>query len=80
MHVIDKQDLPVAIADESGFELRMREEGDMIVNLVPLPAGDVFSWAPGHVPGALEDAEYVDFAPPAAFLQLMAHVQGRPGA
>jgi hypothetical protein len=119
MHVIDKHDLPVVIADESGFELRLREEGDMIVNFVTAPvgtdmapmfvglpddrcqcqhwgfvlkgriytdgadgrteyaAGDVFYWAPGHVPGILEDAEYVDFAPKQEFMHLMEHVAAK---
>ena len=34
-------------------------------------AGFVFHWAPGHVPGALEDSENVDFAPETEFLQLI---------
>ncbi|WP_207839706.1 hypothetical protein [Williamsia soli] len=34
-------------------------------------AGDVFFWAPGHIPGAIEESEYVDFAPKVAFEELL---------
>jgi hypothetical protein len=116
MYVINSNDLPVALQD-GPFELRMREEGDMIVNFVKMSAGadfapaftglpddrcqvphygmvlkgrvytdsaegrqeyragEVFYWAPGHVPGALEDSEYVDFAPKEGFLHLIEHVR-----
>lgn len=120
MHTISAHDLPIVLQDGE-FELRMREEGDMIVNFVKMPAGadfaepfaqleggrcqcphcgyvlkgriytdseagrqtydagDVFYWAPGHVPGAIDDSEYVDFAPKAEFLELIDGVRKAMG-
>ncbi|MDI9913975.1 hypothetical protein [Rhodococcus sp. IEGM 1379] len=46
------------------------ESGRQIYN-----AGAVFYWAPGHVPGAIEDSEYVDFTPKAEFLELIEGVR-----
>lgn len=34
-------------------------------------AGEVFYWAPGHVPGAIDASEYVDFAPKHEFEVLL---------
>ena len=35
-------------------------------------AGEAFHWAPGHVPEALEDSEYVDFSPTEGIEELIA--------
>ncbi|MCZ4614080.1 hypothetical protein ACQGAO_24045 [Rhodococcus sp. 1.20] len=35
--------------------------------------------APGHVPGAIDDSEYVDFAPKAEFLELIDGVRKAMG-
>ncbi|MFE6285706.1 hypothetical protein [Streptomyces sp. NPDC057877] len=42
-------------------------------------AGQAFYWAPGHVPVALEDVEYVDFSPTADFERVVDHVKARMG-
>jgi hypothetical protein len=42
-------------------------------------AGDAVYWAPGHVPVALEDVEYVDFSPTEEFNPVVAHIQGAAG-
>ena len=33
-------------------------------------AGEAFYWAPGHVPVALEDCEFIDFAPNDAYAEM----------
>jgi hypothetical protein len=38
--------------------------------------GQAFYWAPGHVPVALEDCDYVDFSPTAEFDQVIDHIRG----
>jgi hypothetical protein len=40
-----------------------------------VPARTAFYWAPGHIPIALEDSEYVDFSPIAEFRALVEHMQ-----
>jgi hypothetical protein len=40
-------------------------------------AGEAFYWAPGHVPVALEDTEYVDFSPTAELGKVVAHISGQ---
>ena len=42
-------------------------------------AGDAFYWAPGHSPEALEDTEYVDFAPSLQWNKVLEHVRGPSG-
>lgn len=42
-------------------------------------AGHAFYWAPGHVPEALEDCEYVDFSPTKQFNVVIAHVRSQMG-
>jgi hypothetical protein len=37
-------------------------------------AGQAFYWAPGHAPEFVEDAEYVDFSPTAAFDAVIQHI------
>ena len=37
-------------------------------------AGQVFYWAPGHAPEALEDSEYIDVSPSAEFEKVIAHI------
>ena len=37
-------------------------------------AGQVFYWAPGHAPEALEDSEYVDFSPSADLARVVEHI------
>jgi hypothetical protein len=37
-------------------------------------AGQAFYWAPGHAPEFLEDTEYVDFSPTAAFDAVIQHI------
>lgn len=39
-------------------------------------AGQAFYWAPGHVPVALEDCEYVDFSPTRDLARVVEHIQG----
>lgn len=52
--------------------LRMRTpEGDH-----EYVAGQAVYWAPGHVPVALEDTEYVDFSPTKEFNAVVSHLQG----
>ncbi|MDO0934043.1 hypothetical protein QQY66_20985 [Streptomyces sp. DG2A-72] len=41
--------------------------------------GQAFYWAPGHVPLALEDCEYIDFSPTAEFDQVIDHVTSQMG-
>jgi hypothetical protein len=118
MRTIDPTDIPLVPGLPPGGELRMREEGDLMVAYVKLPAGadatelfkglpdgccqcphwgwmisgrvitkdahgqiveyppgQAFYWAPGHIPLALEDSEYVDFSPIAEFRALIEHMQ-----
>ena len=42
-------------------------------------AGDAFYWAPGHVPVALEDCEYVDISPTDQLEAVIGHVTGSHG-
>lgn len=43
-------------------------------------AGQAFYWAPGHAPEFVEDAEYVDFSPTAAFDAVIQHLTAQsPG-
>ncbi len=37
-------------------------------------AGQAVYWAPGHVPVALEDTDYVDFSPTAEFMPVIDHL------
>lgn len=36
--------------------------------------GQVFYWAPGHAPEAIEDSEYVDFSPSADMERVLKHI------
>ncbi|MEU5657556.1 hypothetical protein ABZ802_18300 [Streptomyces sp. NPDC047737] len=36
--------------------------------------GQAFYWAPGHVPEALEDCDFVDFSPTKEFDQVISHI------
>ena len=40
-------------------------------------AGQAYHWAPGHVPMALEDSEFVEFSPTEDFKQVIEHVVAR---
>jgi len=52
--------------------LQMRtKDGDQVYE-----AGQAFYWAPGHVPVALEDCEYVDFSPTEEYDRVIKHVSG----
>jgi hypothetical protein len=42
-------------------------------------AGQAVYWAPGHVPVALEDTEYVDFSPTEEFTTVIDHIRGQGG-
>lgn len=42
-------------------------------------AGQAVYWAPGHVPIALEDTEYVDFSPSEEFTRVLDHVRSQAG-
>jgi hypothetical protein len=42
-------------------------------------AGQAVHWAPGHVPVALEDTEYVDFSPTEELITVVDHVRGHGG-
>jgi hypothetical protein len=42
-------------------------------------AGEAFYWAPGHVPEALEDCEYVDFSPRKEFEEVIGHIKENLG-
>jgi hypothetical protein len=48
------------------------KDGDLVYE-----AGQAVYWAPGHVPVALEDSEYVDFSPTAEFNQVVDHIRGQ---
>jgi hypothetical protein len=48
------------------------KDGDMVYE-----AGQAVYWAPGHVPVALEDSEYVDFSPTAEFNQVVDHIRAQ---
>jgi hypothetical protein len=37
--------------------------------------GQAFYWAPGHVPVALEDCDYVDFSPTDKFSDVIDHIR-----
>lgn len=51
--------------------LRMRTaDGDHVYR-----AGQAVYWAPGHVPVALEDTEYVDFSPTEEFTRVVDHIR-----
>jgi len=39
-------------------------------------AGKAFYWAPGHVPVALEDSQWIDFSPTELFDKVIAHIGG----
>ncbi|CCK29932.1 hypothetical protein BN159_5553 [Streptomyces davaonensis JCM 4913] len=42
-------------------------------------AGQAYYWAPGHVPLALEDCEFVEFSPTEDFDKVIAHVKAQAG-
>lgn len=42
-------------------------------------AGQAVYWAPGHVPVALEDSEYVDFSPTKEFTEVVEHIKAAGG-
>lgn len=42
-------------------------------------AGHAVYWAPGHVPVALEDTEYVDFSPTEEFNAVVNHIRAQAG-
>ncbi|HEY9328276.1 MAG TPA: hypothetical protein VIS09_08580 [Streptomyces sp.] len=53
--------------------LKMRtKHGDEVYE-----AGQAFYWAPGHVPEALEDCEYVDFSPTREFNEVIDHIKSQ---
>ncbi|WP_093799424.1 hypothetical protein [Streptomyces sp. Wb2n-11] len=53
--------------------LRMRtKDGEEIYE-----AGQAFYWAPGHVPEALEDCEYLDFSPTEEFNEVVDHLKSQ---
>jgi hypothetical protein len=55
--------------------LRMRTKaGDEVYE-----AGQAVYWAPGHVPVALEDTEYVDFSPTELFSEVVDHIRSQTG-
>lgn len=42
-------------------------------------AGQAYYWAPGHVPVAVEDSEFVEFSPTGDFRQVIEHVVSQAG-
>jgi hypothetical protein len=53
--------------------LQMRaKDGDTVYE-----AGQAVYWAPGHVPVALEDTEYVDFSPTEEFTPVVEHIRSQ---
>ncbi len=50
MHTISAHEPPIVLRDGE-FELRMREEGDLIVNFVEMPAGAGFAEPFSHLGG-----------------------------
>ncbi|WP_200834565.1 hypothetical protein [Amycolatopsis alkalitolerans] len=42
-------------------------------------AGQAVYWAPGHVPVALADTEYVDFSPTTEFAEVIDHIRAQAG-
>jgi len=59
-----------------GYMLRGRLEMRTAQGSQTYTAGEAFYWAPGHVPVALEDSEYVDFSPTDEFNAVIAHIRG----
>jgi hypothetical protein len=43
-------------------------------------AGQAFYWAPGHAPEFVDEAEYVDFSPTAAFNAVIDHITSQGAA
>lgn len=41
--------------------------------------GQAFYWAPGHIPLALTDVDYVDFSPTSEFTAVIDHVKANSG-
>ncbi|GGT31347.1 hypothetical protein [Streptomyces purpureus] len=39
--------------------------------------GQAAYWAPGHVPEALEDSEFIDFSPTVEFQRVMDHIKAQ---
>ena len=55
--------------------LRMRsDDGERVYE-----AGQAYYWAPGHVPVALEDCEFVEFSPTEEFQKVIDHVKAQAG-
>ncbi|MDW4910146.1 hypothetical protein RB628_33660 [Streptomyces sp. ADMS] len=57
-----------------GRLLMHTEEGDETYE-----AGQAYYWAPGHVPVALEDCEFVEFSPTEDFRTVVDHVKSAMG-
>jgi hypothetical protein len=56
-------------------KLQMRtKDGDKIYQ-----AGQAVYWAPGHIPVALEDTDYVDFSPTEEFGEVVDHLRAQAG-
>ncbi len=55
--------------------LQMRTaDGDFVYE-----TGQAVYWAPGHIPMALQDTQYVDFSPTNQFNQVVSHIQAQGG-
>jgi hypothetical protein len=59
----------------SGRLKMVTSEGDRVYS-----AGDAFYWAPGHAPVALENCEFIDFAPTKELEAVMDHTLRGGGA
>jgi hypothetical protein len=59
-----------------GYMLRGRLQMQTADGSETYTAGQAFYWAPGHVPVALEDSEYVDFSPTDEFDAVIEHIRG----
>lgn len=54
-----------------GYVLEGRIYTDSEQGRTEYAAGEIFYWAPGHVPGSIEASRYVDFAPKHEFNVLL---------
>jgi hypothetical protein len=60
-----------------GYMLRGRVSMHTASGAETYEAGQAFYRAPGHAPEALEDSEYVDFAPREDFAAVLEHVKAQ---
>ncbi len=59
-----------------GYMLKGRVRMHTLDGQKDFVAGELFHWAAGHAPEALEDSEYVDFSPTHEFQPVLDHLTG----